>query len=98
MPKMPSTMDRRRFVKLVAMGGAAAMAAPLGVAGAASPPSAAKRRAGVTREAPASVRKEIASQERSLATTLATIRNYELPPGSPMAFVFAPLRSRRKER
>ena len=74
------------------------MAAPLGVADAASPPSTARARPGARRDASPAVRKEIANQERSLAATLATIRNYELPPGSPMAFAFTPLRSRRKER
>jgi hypothetical protein len=98
MPKKPRTMDRRRFVKLVALGGAAAMAAPLGVADAASPPSSGWAQPGARRDASPGVRKEVASQEHSLAAMLATIRNYELPPGSPMAFVFTPLRSRRKER
>ena len=92
-------MDRRRFVKLVAMGGAAAIAAPLSAAGAAAPPSAAKSRVALRREpAPPAIQKELANQEHSLAVTLKTIRNYELPPGSPMAFVFTPLRSRRKGR
>jgi hypothetical protein len=101
MPEKPRTMNRRRFVTLAALGGAAALAAPLGAAraaGAASAAPGAKPRAAGRKEAAAAIRREIANQERSLAKTLATIRSYELPPGSPMAFVFAPLRSRRRGR
>lgn len=98
MPRKPRTMDRRRFVTIVAMGGAAVVAAPLSVVGAAPPPSAARPRAGARPAASPAVRRELASQERSLAETLKVIRSYELPPGSPMAFAFAPLRGGRKER
>ena len=95
MQKTPRTMERRRFVKLLAVGGAAVLAAPLSSAPAA-PPRRAPRLVGARHRAltPAA-RKEIANQERSLAETLATIRKYELPPGSPMAFVFQPLRARK---
>jgi hypothetical protein len=37
----------------------------------------------------------MAAQEKSLAAQRKTLRKYELPPGSPMAFVFKPLRARR---
>jgi hypothetical protein len=41
------------------------------------------------------VRAEIEKQKKDLATALKTIRDYPLPAGSPMAFVFKPLRPRR---
>jgi hypothetical protein len=41
------------------------------------------------------IRKEISNQEKSLGDQLKTIRGYALPPGSPMAFAFKPLRARR---
>jgi hypothetical protein len=81
-------MKRRRFVTLVAMSGLALLTSPLSRA------MAAVERARVTkpaRRAPSpEIRKEIASQEKSLAGQLKTIREYRLPPGSPMAFVFVP--------
>jgi hypothetical protein len=94
MPKSPRRMKRRRFVTLVAMSGAALLTSPLSRAAAAvtraATPEAGRRRA----PSPA-IRKEIQSQEKSLADQLKTIRDYPLPPGSPMAFAFKPLRARR---
>ncbi len=97
MPPFPRTMKRRRFVTLVAMGGAALVAAPLsGVAETATRPAAPEAS---RRRAPSqAVRREIATQEKSLSGQLKVIRDYELPPGSPMAFVFKPLRARRGTR
>ena len=93
MPKKPRTMERRRFVKLVALSGAAVLAAPLSGAPAAPPQRAVLSALSRHRALTPAVRREIANQERSLAKTLATIRKYELPPGSPMAFVFRPPRA-----
>ncbi len=94
MPQSPRRMKRRRFVTLIAMSGAALVTAPLSraarAAARAATPDSARRRA----PTPA-VRKEISSQEKSLAGQLKVIRDYELPPGSPMAFAFKPLRARR---
>ncbi len=97
MSKPPLRMKRRRFVTLVAMSGAALIASPLSRAALAVTravaPDASQRRA----PSPAT-RKEIASQEKALSDQLKVIRDYELPPGSPMAFVFKPLRARRGSR
>jgi hypothetical protein len=87
-------MKRRRFVTLMALSGAALVAAPLSRAAAAVGSGA--RGAAVRRRAPsAAVRREISNQEKALAGQLKTIRGYPLPPGSPMAFVWKPLRARR---
>ncbi len=93
--KMPSAMERRRFIQLVAVSGAAVFAAPLS-----RPARAAARRAAAAAawrrpETPA-VRREIASQKKSLADALKVIRGYELPPGSPPAFVFRALRAKER--
>jgi len=87
-------MNRRRFVTLVALSGAAALTAPLSRAAAPETKAAGPRAAGRRPLTPA-MRREIANQEKSLAEQLETIRKYQLPPGSPMAFVFTPLRARR---
>jgi hypothetical protein len=93
MSKPSLRMKRRRFVTLVAMSGAALITSPLSRAAAAvarvKTPEAGPRHA-----ASPAIRKEIASQEKALADQLKVIRSYELPPGSPMAFVFKPLRAR----
>jgi hypothetical protein len=88
-------MKRRRFVTLVAMSGAALLTSPLSRAAAAV--TRATATAGTGRRAPSpAIRKEIANQEKSLADQLKVIRGYTLPPGSPMAFAFKPLRARRR--
>ena len=97
MLRSPRTMKRRRFVTLVALSGAALVAAPLSRAARAVTPAAAPGSAKRRAPAPA-VQKEIANQEKSLAGQLKIIRDYELPPGSPMAFAFKPLRARREPR
>jgi len=93
MPKPSRRMQRRRFVTLVALSGAALVATPLSRASAALSRAAAKAQ---TRHPPTpAIRREIANQEKSLAGQLQTIRKFELAPGNPMAFVFKPLRARR---
>lgn len=78
-------MRRRRFVKLMAAGAAAMFAQPLAGRGLAAP-----KRPGPAEPSPASgaVRREIASQKKSVADTLRAIRAFKLPPGSPPAYVF----------
>jgi hypothetical protein len=92
MPKPPRSMKRRRFVTLMALGSAALVTAPLSRAAAA----AARKAETSPRMASSAIRKEIANQEKGLKDQLKTIRDFELPPGSPMAFVFKPLRARRR--
>ena len=92
MPQLSRRMKRRRFVTLVAMSSAALLTSPLSRAAAAVTRATAP--AGRRAASPA-IRKEIANQEKSLADQLKTIRGYTLPPGSPMAFVFKPLRAQR---
>jgi hypothetical protein len=94
MPKLSLRMKRRRFVTLVAMSGAALLASPLSRA-AAAVARAKTPQAGPRHAASPAIRKEIATQEKALSDQLKVIRDYELPPGSPMAFVFEPLRARR---
>ena len=93
MPKPPRRIKRRRFVTLVALSGAALVASPLSRAAAAVARGA--KTSDARRTPSPAIRREIASQEKALAEQLATIRRYELPPGSPMAFAFKPLRARR---
>lgn len=95
MPKPSRPMNRRRFVTLVALSGAAALTAPLSRAAAPGPRAAGMRASAGRRPLTPAMRREIASQEKSLAGQLETIRGFQLPPGSPMAFVFTPLRARR---
>lgn len=93
--------SRRRFLKLLAAGSAAvatrhvaALAAPAG----ATPPRRARRPAHpAPPSAPtAALRAEIERQQRDLAKTLQTLRDYPLEPGSDPAFVLAPMRAERK--
>ena len=95
MPKPSRRMKRRRFVTLVALSGAALAAAPLSRASAALSRAVVKAKTKAGPPPTPAIRREILNQEKSLAGQLQTIRNYELPPGSPMAFVFKPLRARR---
>jgi hypothetical protein len=94
MKKSPRTMKRRRFVTLLALGGGALVSAPLSRA--ASALTRAGTREPARRRAPsAAVKREIETQEKSLAEQLKTLRAYELPPGSPMAFSFRALKAKR---
>jgi hypothetical protein len=90
-------IKRRRFVTLLALGGGALVSSPL--TRAASALARAESAAKETRRAPtAAVRREIETQRKSLADQLKAIRSYELPPGSPMAFVFRPLLATRRSK
>lgn len=80
-------MRRRRFMKLVAAGAAAVLSQPVErslAAASAKRPAAAPEPKAV---APA-LRREIASQKKSVADTLKAIRAYKLPPGSRPAYAF----------
>ena len=91
--KKSSAMERRRFIQLVAASGAAVLAAPL-----ARPARAAARRGAAAeparRPATVAMRNEIVSQKKSLADALKVVRSYDLPPGSPPAFVFRAVRAK----
>jgi hypothetical protein len=95
MSKTKHGMKRRRFVTLVAVSGAALLTSPLSRAMAAVE-RARKPALGAPHAASPAVRKEIASQEKSLRDQLKVIRDYKLPPGSPMAFAFQPRVADRK--
>jgi len=85
-------LSRRRFVALVAGGSVALLGAPAERLAAAPP-----RRVRPGPPPPAALRAEIEKQKKSVGDALATIRAYPLPPGSDMAFVFRPLRRRRRK-
>jgi cell pole-organizing protein PopZ len=93
------SMNRRRFVRLLAAGAAAAAAAPLGATAAKARQAAIP---GQSRPKPRAVtsamRKEIEVQKKSIADMLAVIRAYELPAGSPPAPIFHAIRAARRER
>jgi len=95
MSKRSPRMKRRRFVTLVALSGAALAAAPLSRASAALSRAVAKAKTRAGGPPTPAIQREIRTQEKSLADQLQTIRKFELPTGSPMAFVFKPLRARR---
>ena len=88
--------SRRRFLKVVAMGSAAALvSATLPRAGDAAGRTAAKPRHS-TGPRPPAIEAEVAKQKHSTADLLKTIRDYPLPAGSEMAFVFAPVRGAKR--
>ena len=93
-------MNRRRFVRLLAAGAAAAAAAPLGAARAANPRAAANpdKPAPAHRPLTAAMRKELEVQKKSVADMLKAIRAYKLPAGSPPASIFHAVRAVRRER
>ena len=89
--------SRREFLRLMAVGSAAAVTGQARRVAAAAAKSAPKTTAPKA-EAPrtAAVRTEIDKQKKSTADALKTIRKYELPAGSPLAFTFKPLRPARR--
>jgi hypothetical protein len=88
--------SRRAFLRVVAVSSAAAMTRGATSAAAAAK-QAAKAKPPASHEAPmsAATRSEIDKQIKSTKDTLKTIRAYELPAGSPVAFVFSPLKPKR---
>ena len=92
-PRGATAASRRRFLKLVATGAAAVAAsgslAPR--ARAAERTSARSKPARATRTA--AVEAEIKSQKDYTAKSLKTLRDFELPPGSEIAFAFRPMKA-----
>jgi hypothetical protein len=92
-PRPP--VSRRRFMALLASASAASLAAP------ARPLIAAAGAATATRRLPPApaptprVAAEIEKQKKYVADTLKVLRDFSLPPGSPMAFEFQPMRAKR---
>lgn len=94
--------SRRKFLRLLAAGSAAAIASPaasLAAVAKKKPVRAAKPAPPAAPPAlPAAVAAEIAKQKVTVAGSLKAVRAYALPPGSDLAFTFRPVRSRRKAR
>jgi len=88
-----SKLTRRRFLSLIAAGSAAAATAPMRSIAA---PATERKKPAPPAPSPA-VAREIEKQKGYVADALKTIRAHQLPAGSDMAFVFQPLRPRRKE-
>ena len=95
--------SRRRFLRLLAAGSAATAATPAATLARAAKPKTAKPPAGTrpaaTAPAPAvppAVTEEIRKQKALVEQSVRAVRDYPLPPGSEPAFVFAPLRPRRR--
>ncbi|MBI1796162.1 MAG: hypothetical protein HY076_06995 [Candidatus Eisenbacteria bacterium] len=88
-------LSRREFLTLIAAGSAATAAAPIGALAATAR---AARKTSAPAPPPPSPRiaREIEKQKRSTDDALKVIRGYALPPGSDMAFVFQPVRAKRK--
>jgi len=87
------SMDRRRFVKLVAAGAALAAASPLKAAEAAETRARTEAKPSSKRPMTAAMKKEIESQKKSVADMLKVVRDYELPAGSPPATVFRAMKA-----
>jgi hypothetical protein len=93
------SMSRRRFVTMVAAGSAALMA---GASGAAPARRSARPAA---RHAPAAPADSLSARDRAEYTrqqgvtidTLKVIRGHDMPPGTEMASVFRPIKSKRRE-
>ena len=86
---------RRRFLKLIAAGSAAAVIAPATALPApARKPRVAPRPAAPPRVEATPLPDEVRKQKGYVAEALKSIRAYELPPSSDPAYVFKPLRAR----
>ncbi len=89
--KSPAPLSRRRFVALMAAGSAALIAPRVGAA----PVANAKRRAGTAATLAPADRKELLRQQAATQATLQVIRGHAMPPGTELASIFAPIKSRR---
>ena len=91
--------SRRDFIKLVAAGSAAAsLGRGTRALAATAAKSAPAKHAGAGKSAPArsaAISAELDKQKKSTADTLKTLRDHELSPSAPLAFVFKPLRPRK---
>lgn len=93
MNDLSNGMDRRRFVQLLVAGAAVAAAAPSAAVARAEAATHAPTPPATHRAPPtAAQRKEIESQKKSLADALRVVRDFNLPAGSPPAFVFRALK------
>lgn len=89
-PSQPK-LSRRRFVALVASSAAALAAAPAAALAQAVKPAAPAKKPGAVTLSSATA-KELARQKKGVADTLKVIREYPLPAGSDVAYLFRPLR------
>lgn len=102
-PERRRRASRRAFLKTIAAGSAAALAAPAlslaadeKAAKAAAPEKTAGTKPGdAAAPRPPEIEKGIAEQKAYLKQSLEAIRGYELPTNSEQAFTFAPLESPR---
>jgi hypothetical protein len=86
--------SRRRFLKLVAAGSAAVIAANVSpVRGATADKPATTKGGSRPSTRSAAVEAEIKKQKGFLTAALKAIRDYDLPPGTEQAFVFAPIKA-----
>jgi hypothetical protein len=100
MIEFSNEMDRRRFVQLLVASAAVAATTPVAAVARAETSTTPSPTAKTARHAPPSAaqRKEIESQKKSLADALHVIRDFNLPAGSPPAFVFRALKREGKPR
>jgi hypothetical protein len=100
--------SRRRFLRLLAAGSAAALATPVARVGAGAAPARKPGRRPVAKPAPAArpahaatppapLAEEIRKQKVSVEQALKAVRDYPLPPGSDLALTFRPRQARRRE-
>lgn len=95
-PRM-APKSRRRFLKTVVMGSAAALvAATLPRDGEAARAKRTVPPKPVAPARPTAIEAEVAKQKQSTADLLKAIRDYELPPGSETAFVFSATKTPRR--
>jgi hypothetical protein len=89
--------SRRDFIKLVAAGSAAASLGRSGRALAATTAKSAPAKHTTTGKPArsAALETELNKQKKSTADTLKTLRDHELSPGAPLAFVFKALKPRK---
>jgi len=96
----PGKRSRRRFLRLIAAGSAAAAATPASaLARVVTPKKKPARPAPGPRDGagvPPAVAEEIRRQKTVVEQALRVVRDCPLPPGSEPAFVFAPLRARKR--
>ena len=98
-------MSRRRFVAMVAAGSAALMAGSSGAAPAPARRSARPAARPATRPATAAPADSLSARDRAEYTrqqgvtidTLKVIRGHDMPPGTELASVFRPIKSKRRE-
>lgn len=86
------SMERRRFIQLLALTGALAAAESKAWA---SPTERTRASSGSKKHEPprsAALQKELDSQKKALHDQLRVVRAHRLPAGSPPAFVFQPIR------